>query len=235
MTGGRAPALPLVGRVRACALHRPSTSKARGNRGMALENHAVSHLRAGRIYPAFIGGPPGAYAAPLQRKLQGKLLSFTRKRRERSEWSISIMMRNIAIGLAAATVAIGGSTLTASAVYGKASSIGEGGTSERAKSHRFAEITPTQHERFGGTVGERFADLTPMQRERIGAFVRQRFAELTPRSMQPERLRGIVRERFADFSPTQRERISRFVRARYEELTALERAHLHRRGPYGRR
>jgi hypothetical protein len=145
------------------------------------------------------------------------------------------MMRNIAIGLAAATVAIGGSALTASAVYGQASSSSEGGMSEPAKSHRLAEITPTQHERFRGIVGEHFADLTPMQRERIGAFVRQRFAELTPRSMQPERLRGIVRERFADFSPTQRERISRFVRARYEELTPLERAHLHRRGPYGRR
>jgi hypothetical protein len=175
------------------------------------------------------------YAAPLQRKLQGKLLSFTRKRRERSKWRISVMMRNIAIGLAAATVAIGGSTLTASAVYGQASSISEGGMSEPAKSRRFAEITPMRHERFRGIVGERFADLTPMQRERIGAFVRQRFAELTPRSMQPERLRGIVRERFADFSPMQRERISRFVRARYEELTPREREHLHLRGPYGRR
>jgi Protein of unknown function (DUF3106) len=171
----------------------------------------------------------------LQRKLRGKLLSFTRKRRERSEWSISMMMRNIAIGLAAATVATGGSTLTASAVYGQASSTSEGGMSGPAKSRRFAEITPMQHERFRGIVGERFADLTPMQRERISRFVRQRFAALTPRSMQPERLRGIVRERFADFSPMQRERISRFVRARYEELTPLEREHLYRRSPYGRR
>jgi hypothetical protein len=124
------------------------------------------------------------------------------------------MMRNIAIGLAAATVAIGGSTLTAS-VYGQAGSISQGGMSE-----------PASH---------RFADLTPMQRERIGAFVRQRFAELTPRSMQPERLRAIVRERFADFSPMQRERISRFVRARYEELSPLEREQLYRRSRYGRR
>jgi hypothetical protein len=145
------------------------------------------------------------------------------------------MMRNIAIGLAAATVAIGGSTLTASAVYGQASSISQEGMSEPAKRHRFAEITPMRHEHFRGIVAERFADLTPMQRERIGAFVRQRFAELTPRSMQPERLRGIVRELFADFSPMQRDRISRFVRARYEELTPREREHLYRRGPYGRR
>jgi hypothetical protein len=125
------------------------------------------------------------------------------------------MMRNVAIGLAAATIAIGGSTLSASTLYGPESGISKGSMSGSVKSH--------------------FADLTPMQRERIGEFVRQRFAELTPRSMQGERLRGIVRERFSDLSPVQHARISRFVRARYEQLTPLERERLHRRGRYGRR
>ena len=36
------------------------------------------------------------------------------------------MMRNIAIGLAAATIAIGGSALSASALYGQESGIGKG-------------------------------------------------------------------------------------------------------------
>jgi hypothetical protein len=125
------------------------------------------------------------------------------------------MMRNVAIGLAAASIAIGGSTLSASALYGHESSISKGSMSGSVKSH--------------------FADLTTMQRERISEFVRQRFAELSPRSMQGERLRRIVRERFSDLSPMQHERISRFVRARYEQLTPLEREHLHRHGPYGRR
>jgi hypothetical protein len=142
--------------------------------------------------------------------------------------SIGIMMRNIATGLAAATIAMGGSTLSASALYGQENSMSGLG-------HRFAELTSMQRKQLRGIVRQHFADLTPMQRERIREFVRQRFAELTPRSMQRERLRAIVRERFADLSPMQHERISRFVRARYEQLTPLEREHLHRRGPYGRR
>src|SRR5215470_15684721 len=113
------------------------------------------------------------------------------------------MMRNIAIGLAAATIAIGGSTLSVSALYGQESGISKGSMSGSVNSDRFAELTPTQRERLRGKVRERFADLTPMQRERIREFARERFAELTP--MQRERLRGKVRERFADLTPMQRE------------------------------
>jgi hypothetical protein len=127
------------------------------------------------------------------------------------------MMRNIAIGLAAATIAtiaIGGSTLS----YGQESGISKGTTSGSIKGHRFAELTPMQREHLRGMVREHFAELTPMQRERIRAFVRERFAELTP--MQREHLRGMVRERFAELTPMQRERIITFV---------------YRHGPYGRR
>jgi hypothetical protein len=92
------------------------------------------------------------------------------------------MMRNIAIGLAAATIAIGGSTLS----YGQESGISKGTTSGSIKGHRFAELTPMQREHLRGMVREHFAELTPMQRERIRAFVRERFAELTP--MQRERI-----------------------------------------------
>jgi hypothetical protein len=92
-----------------------------------------------------------------------------------------MMMRNIAIGLAAATIAIGGSTLSASALYGQESGISKGSMSR----------------------------LTPRERERLRGVVRERFAELTPR--ERERLRGMVRERFAELTPLQRERISRFV------------------------
>ena len=97
-----------------------------------------------------------------------------------------MMMRNIAIGLAAATIAIGGSTLSASALYGQESGISKGSMSQ----------------------------LTPLQRERLRGMVRERFAELTP--MQRENLRGKVRERFADLTPMQRERIREFVRQRIE-------------------
>ena len=124
------------------------------------------------------------------------------------------MMRNIAIGLAAATIAIGGSTLSVSALYGQESGISKGGMSRSVKSHRFAE-------------------LTPLQRERLRRIVRERYTELTP--LQRERLRGMVRERFADLTPLQRERVIRFVRARYGQLTPLERERLYRHGFYGRR
>ena len=84
------------------------------------------------------------------------------------------MMRNIAIALAAATIAIGGSTLSVSALYGQESGISKGSMSGSARSDRFAELTPLQRERLRGMVRERFADLTPAQRERIREFVRER-------------------------------------------------------------
>ena len=142
------------------------------------------------------------------------------------------MMRNIAIGLAAATIVLGGSTLSGSALYGQESGISEGSMSgsvksqrfgprtygfsdeERGRGNRFAELTPTQRERLRGKVRERFADLTPMQRERIKEFARERIAELNP--TQRENLRGIVRERFADLTPMQRERVKEFVRGRID-------------------
>jgi Protein of unknown function (DUF3106) len=144
------------------------------------------------------------------------------------------MMRNIAIGLAAATIAIGSSTLSASALSGQESGISKGNMSGSVKSHRFGprtygfndeergrQLTPLQRERIKGIMRERFSELTPLQRERIRGIVRERYAELTP--LQRERIRGIVRERFAELTPLQRERISKFV---------LER--LNRHGPYGR-
>jgi Protein of unknown function (DUF3106) len=133
------------------------------------------------------------------------------------------MMRYVAIGLAAATIAIGGSTLSVSALYGQESAISKGSMSGSVKSDRFGEFTPLQRERLRGMVRERFAELTPLQRERVREFVRERIAELTP--TQRERLRGIVRERFADLTPMQRERVREFVRERLAE----------RHGAYGRR
>jgi hypothetical protein len=73
-----------------------------------------------------------------------------------------MMMRNIAIGLAAATIAIGGSTLSASVLYGQESGISKGSMSR---------LTPLQRERAGEIVRERFAELTPLQRERVSRFV----------------------------------------------------------------
>jgi hypothetical protein len=90
------------------------------------------------------------------------------------------MMRNIAIGLMAVTITIGGSTLSVSALSGQESGISKGGMSGSAEGQRFAELTPLQRERLRGIVRERFADLTPTQRERLRGFVRERLAELTP-------------------------------------------------------
>src|SRR5215510_6246563 len=152
------------------------------------------------------------------------------------------MMRHIAIGLAAATIAIGGSTLSVSALYGQESGISKGSVSgavksqrfgprtygfydeERGRGNRFNELTPTQREGLRGMVRERFAELTPLQRERLRAKARERFAELTP--LQRERLRGKVRERFADLTPMQRERVREFVRERIAEFTPTQRERL---------
>jgi hypothetical protein len=138
------------------------------------------------------------------------------------------MMRNIAIGLAAVTIAIGGSTLSASALSGQESGISKESMSRSViKSHRFGPRTYGFYgeERGRGKVaeykpdrfdeisrfdrGNRISRLTPLQRERLRGIVRKRYAELTP--VQRERLRGMVRERFAELTPVQRERISRFV------------------------
>src|SRR5215468_7900324 len=155
------------------------------------------------------------------------------------------MMRNIAIGLAAATIAIGGSTLSASALSGQESGISKGSMSrsydeERGggrvagykpdrfdevsrsdRGNRISRLTPLQRERLKGKVRERYAELTPMQRERLRGMVRERFADLTP--MQRERVRGFVRDRLAELTPRQRERLGGMVRERFTDLTPTQR------------
>jgi hypothetical protein len=158
------------------------------------------------------------------------------------------MMRNIAIGLAAATIAIGGSTLGVSALYGQESGIGKGSMSGSAKSHHFgqrtyneergrgnhfAELTPRARERLRESARERDAELTPRQRERLTEIGRALYAELTPR--QRERLSRVQRELYAELTPRQRERIKAIMRERHAELTPPGRDRLYRHGPYGRR
>ena len=118
------------------------------------------------------------------------------------------MMRNIAIGLAAATIAIS-STLSVSALYGQESGISKGSMSGSVKSHRFGARTYGFYDEERGR-GNRLAELTPTQRERLRGIVRERFAELTP--TQRERVREFVRERIAELTPTQRERLRGSVR-----------------------
>ncbi len=149
------------------------------------------------------------------------------------------MMRNIAIGLAAATIAIGGSALSASAHYGQQSGITKGNMSgsshsqrfaprtygfsdeERGRGDRFSEFGPSQREHVRGIARE-LAELTPLQRERLRGIMRERFAELTP--LQREHLRGIAR-RLADLTPLQRERV-RGIARELADLTPMQRERL---------
>ena len=156
------------------------------------------------------------------------------------------MMRNIAIGLAAATIAIGGSTLSVSA--GQESDISKGSMSgsvkrhhtgpptyneERGRGNRFAELTPRARERLGKIARERYGELTPRQRERLERIGHELYAELTPR--QRARLSQVQRELYAELTPRQRERIKAIMRERRAELTPPGRERLYRHGPYGRR
>ncbi len=128
------------------------------------------------------------------------------------------MMRNIAVGLAAAAIAISGSTLSASAHYGQKSGVG-------SRTYGYEE----QRGR-GGITGyelnrmERGSPLTPGERERVRRIVREGFAELTPR--EREHLRGAIRERIAGLTPSERAHVRRVVRERLAELTPRERAHV---------
>jgi hypothetical protein len=145
------------------------------------------------------------------------------------------MMRNIAISLAAATIAIGGSTLSSSALYGQETGISKGisgsvqGEPGKAVTRERADLTPLQRERLKGIARERLADLTPRQRahlRRIGGQVAEKerlnkitgghYAQLT--WLQRARLRRITRD-LADLTPLQRERLREILRE----------------GPYGRR
>jgi hypothetical protein len=161
------------------------------------------------------------------------------------------MMRNIAIGLAAATIAIGGSTLGASALHGQKSSISKGGVSGTLKMPRTYGFYGEERERGGLTPGERehvrrimregFAELTPREREHLRGAIRERLAGLTPR--EREHLRGVVRERFTELTPRERtylrgrlrEHLGEFSQHEREDLMSIERGRLHRYGPYGRR
>src|SRR5215475_365284 len=161
------------------------------------------------------------------------------------------MMCNIAIGLAAATIAIGGSTLSASALSGQESGISKGSMSrsydeERGRGgvagykpdrfdevsrsdrgNRTSQLTPLQRERLKGIARERLAD-----RERLRAITGGRYAELTWR--QRAQLKRITRQ-LADLTPLQRERLRGIMRERYEQLSPLERERLYRHGAYGLR
>jgi Spy/CpxP family protein refolding chaperone len=159
------------------------------------------------------------------------------------------MMHNIAIGLAAATIAIGGSALSASALYGQESGIGKGMSGSIQGEHgrgapANSDLTPLQRERLKGIARERLAELTPRQRadlrritgqladrERLRAITGGRYAELTWR--QRARLSRIARQ-LADLTPLQRERLRVIMRERYEQFSPVERER-YRQGPYGRR
>jgi len=135
------------------------------------------------------------------------------------------MMRNIAIGLAAATIAIGGSTLSASALSGQESGISKGSMSrsydEERGGGRVAGYKPDRFDEVSRSDrGDRTSRLTPLQRERLKGIARERLAELSPR--QRAHLRRIAGQ-LAD-----RERIMAITGGRYAELTGLQRARLRR-------
>jgi hypothetical protein len=142
------------------------------------------------------------------------------------------MMRKIAIGLAAAAIAIAGSTLSASALYGQKSGISKGHVSGAMKTPGFKSRTyGYEEERGRGRITEyelnrmnKGSRLTPREREHVRSVVREGFAELTPR--EREHLRGAIRERIAELSPRQREHLKGVVRERLAELTPRERAHI---------
>ena len=162
------------------------------------------------------------------------------------------MMRSIAIGLATATIAISGSTLSASALHGQKSGISKGSVSQSAKMHHFGPhtygfykeehgLTPREREHVKRIMHEGFAELTPREREYVRGAVRERLARLTPR--EREHLKGIVRERLAELTPRERVYLRGVIRERLAELNPRERAdikriereRIHRHGPYGRR
>ncbi len=142
-------------------------------------------------------------------------------------------MRSVAIGLAAASIAIGGSTLSASALHGQKSGISMGPVSGAIKSTRFGPRTYGFHEegRGRGRITEYELNrleggskLTPREREHVRRVVREGFAELTPR--EREYLRGAIRERIAGLSPREREHLRGVVHGRLAELTPREREHV---------
>ncbi len=142
------------------------------------------------------------------------------------------MMRSIAIGLAAAAIAIGGSTLSASAFHGQKSGISKGPVSGAIQTPSFGSRTyGYEQDRRRDRITEyelnrldRGSRLTPREREHVRRVVREGFAELTPR--EREYFRGAIRERIAELSPRERAHLRGVVRGRLAELTPRERAHV---------
>jgi hypothetical protein len=148
------------------------------------------------------------------------------------------MMRKIAIGLAVATIAMGGSTLTASALHGHKSGISKGSMSGTVKSHRFGPRTYGFYEEERGRRGytgykpdrfdgiSRYERLSPRERERLGRFAREGYERLSPR--EHERLGRFAREGYERLSPRERERLGRFAHEGYERLSPREHERLSR-------
>jgi hypothetical protein len=150
-------------------------------------------------------------------------------------------MRNIAIGLAAATIAIGGSTLSASALSGQESGISKGSMSRSYNEERGGgKVAGYKPDRFDEVSrsdrSNRISRLTPLQRERLKGIARERLAELTPRQRahlrritgqlaDRERLRAITGGRYAELTWRQRAQLKRITR-QLADLTPLQRERL---------
>lgn len=125
-----------------------------------------------------------------------------------------MMMRNITIGLATATITIGSSTLSAPARYGHESGISKGsmgwsvnGQRLARRTHGFTELSPHERMHLRAILGERYQQLSPLERERLMGIVRGHVAGLTAR--ERERLRANAREHVAKLTPLERERLYR--------------------------
>jgi hypothetical protein len=118
------------------------------------------------------------------------------------------MMRNIAIGLATATITIGASVLSAESGVSKGS-MGWSVTGHRvgSRTHGFAELTPHERMYLRAIVGERYERLSPVERERLMGIMRERVAELPPR--ERKRLKAHAGEHVAGLPPRERERLYR--------------------------
>jgi hypothetical protein len=118
------------------------------------------------------------------------------------------MMRNMAIGLAAAAIAVGASTLSAESGVGKGS-MGWYVTGDRVapRTHGLAGLTPHQRIHLRAILGERYERLSPPERERLMAIAREHVAGLTPHERM--RLKANAREHVAGLSPRERERLYR--------------------------
>ena len=115
------------------------------------------------------------------------------------------MMRNMAVGLAIATITIGASALSAWAGVSKGS-MGWSVNGHRlgARPYGFAELTPHERMHLRTILGERYERLGPHERARLMGIVRQRVAGLTPR--QRMRLKTNAHRYVAELTPRERER-----------------------------